>query len=1178
MSKKWTENQKKAVEARGMQVLVSAAAGSGKTTVLTERVKNILSDSDNPCSVSEILVVTFTRAAATEMRDRIYDSLKESCSVDSGNSDYLRRQMMLLPTADICTIDSFCSKIVRENFSLAGVGVDFRLLDEKDTNELMNESLEYVINELYEENDEAFRSLTSMFLSERDDKLLGEVIETLYNYSRSYPSPDAWLNNLADSFKSEKEPNDTIWADTIYKFLGMFADFHYKRLMRCVSLMEESGGFSSEYLRRFNATAERVELLNNCVKARAWDALVGVIREGLVVKVPARNSKVDEDLKKLTQDVFQEFEDDVASLEKRALPTTEEHRDDAEKLYPIVKKLCDAVNRLSVVLSESKKELNSYSFDDILHKCINLLINFDNEGNWSLTPLGAELRSKYKEILIDEYQDTNEAQNIIFEALSADCTNLYCVGDVKQSIYRFRLASPELFMNLRRSLADYDGEKHPSQITLDKNFRSRKGIDEAVNYVFKALMSPEIGEIDYNEREELSFGADYYPEKTTADTEMILVDAQSMKAAEATEAEAKVVADYIKRVLDSKVSITTKQGERTVRASDICVLLRSVKNKVKVYTDALEKIGVNSSAVLDGDISESKEIRLLGAFIKAINNPLDDISLIAIMLSPVFGFTSDEISSIRMIERRSELFPCVEKYAENNEKACNFLKKLSLYRNAAASLPMDEFVKFLVEDTGITDIFISMSDGESRKANIRGFIKFSEDFINSGRNGLNAFVRYYDNAVVNGSLRSYGASCGIDGVQFMSIHKSKGLEFPYVIIADCSKGFNKQDSYKSLLLSRETGIGLKIRDDELFTRYHTISSAATEKSVLFGGASEELRVLYVAMTRAKEHLAFVCTVTGKSTAKRVRLNNTLSFDSKGKLHPYAVYRASSMSEWLLSTFAKHKDCGILRDQTGYVTSQFNGDSFSMDTTYSDCADNFCDFCEEGKQAEEAAAVDFAMLEKLREKTMYEYPYDCSGILAKVAASTTEHQKTQRAYFATDKPAFMNKTFTGASRGTAIHKFLELCDFKSANENPEKEIERLKTAGILSDKEIEVLDGDSVRKFFDNSVGKRLLNAQQVYKEYEFAFFKKAGEIYDNLTSQMAEENIVVQGKFDCAFIENGEAVLIDYKTDNITDEKAFVEMYAPQLEIYTEALKECEGISVKERYIYSFKLNKFIRI
>lgn len=1177
MSKKWTENQLKAVEARGMQVLVSAAAGSGKTTVLTERVKNILSDVDNPCSVSEILVVTFTRAAATEMRDRIYDALRENCSLNDGSADYLHRQMTLLPTADICTIDSFCAKIVRENFSMADVGVDFRILDEKDSVQLMNEGLEMVINELYEENDDAFNKLTTMFLSERDDKQLGEIISTLYNYSRSYPSPTNWLDNLAESFSSDKTPNDTVWADTIYKFLGMFCDFHYKRLMRCVSLMEDSGGFSPEYLRRFNATAERIFALKDMVEDKNWDGMVNVIREGLIVKVAARNSKVDEVLKKLTQEVYQELEDEVASLEKRTLPTTEEHKADANILYPIIKKLCDAVNRLGLVLASTKKELNSYSFDDILHKCIKLLINYDNDGKWHLTPIGEELRAKYKEILIDEYQDTNEAQNIIFEALSRDCTNLYCVGDVKQSIYRFRLASPELFMNLRRGLADYDGSNKPSQITLDRNFRSRKGIDEAVNYVFRALMSNQIGEIDYNEREELTFGADYYPEKDTSDTELIYVNANGFKAAEATEAEAKVVANYIKRVLDSGVKITTRQGERSVRASDICVLLRSVKNKVKVYTEALEELGINSSAVIDGDISDSKEIRLLGALVKTVNNPLEDISLIAVMLSPIFGFTPDEVSQIRMLDRRAELYPCVEKYAQSNKKAEAFLKKLSLYRNAASSLPIDEFVKFLVDDTGITDIFLSMPDGESRKANIRGFIRFSEDFINSGRNGLNAFVRYYDNAVANGSLHSYGAVGSVDGVQFMSIHKSKGLEFPYVIIADCSKGFNKQDSYKSLLLSRETGIGLKIRDDDRFTKYHTVSSAATEKSVLFGSASEELRVLYVAMTRAKEHLAFVCTVSGKSVAKKVRLNNTLSFDAQGRLHPYAVYRASSMSEWLLSAFAKHKDCSELRDMVEYATVEFNGDSFGVDTTYTDVNDDLS-VDETAEEITEAAAVDCQLLDEIREKTAYKYPYDYAGILAKVAASSTEHKRTQRSYFASEKPNFMNKTFIGASRGTAIHKFLELCDFKSASVNPDGEIERLQNAGILSEKEVAVLDTDSINKFFNNSVGERLLKSDSVYKEYEFAFLKKAGELYDNLLSEAADESIVVQGKLDCAFIENGEAVLIDYKTDNITDESVFVETYGPQLEIYTEALMQCEGVSVKEKYIYSFKLNKFIKI
>ena len=1173
MSREWTINQEKAIQARGMQVLVSAAAGSGKTSVLTERVKNILSDTENPCSVSELLVVTFTRAAATEMRDRISDALKEAVSIDEENADYLRRQILLLPTADICTIDSFCSKIVRENFSLAGVGVDYKLLDEKDSAQMMEECLSGVIDELYAEDDEAFRALTTMFLSERDDKLLGEVILTLYNYSRSYPSPGLWLRQLAESFDSNKTPNETIWADVVYKYLALFSDFHYSRLMRCVALMEEAGNFSPDYLRRFTATAENVHIFKTYIENKDWDGMVQAIRNGLPVKVPARNSKVDEALKKLTQEVFTEFEDDVKNLEKHTLPTIAEHKEDSEKLYPIVNKLCDAVEKLTRTLDETKKENNTYSFDDILHKCIDLLVEFQGD-RWTLKPVAKALRSKYKEILIDEYQDTNEAQNMIFEALSHDCENLYCVGDVKQSIYRFRLASPDLFMNLRRNLGEYDGEKHPSQITLDKNFRSRKGIDDAVNFVFKKLMSTDVGEIDYDEREELSFGATYYPEKTGNDTQIICVYGEGLKAAEATALEAEVVAEYIEKLLESKVKISAKGGERPLCSSDICVLLRSVKNKAQVYTAALKNRGIPSSALLEGDIGESKEIMFLASLVKVINNPLIDIPLIAVLMSPVFGFTADELAEIRMIDRKSELFVCLEKYAKESPKAEKFIEKFNLYRNASSSLPVDEFIRFIVNDTAVGDIYSAAGEGEIRRCNIRGFLKFAEDFSLNGRTGLGAFVRYLDNAIKNGSLKSYGVSSG-EGVQFMSIHKSKGLEFPYVIVADCSKGFNKQDSHKSMTLARETGIGLRIRDDELFTRYHTVSSAATEKAILFGGASEELRVLYVAMTRAKEHLTFICTVTGKSLGKRVRMNNILSTDKNGRLHPYAVYRANSMSEWLLSSFASHKDCKNIRDICAFECADFTGFDFGVDDV---CFSEPLLESTEENIPEAIAQVDLELLKEIEDRAAFKYEYDCSGLLAKVTASSTEHNKTQRAFFAKSKPHFLDGAFTGADRGNAIHKFFELCDFKAASTDPIKEKDRLCSTGLMTEKELEVLSTDSVENFFNSDVGRRLVNSSEIFKEYEFAFLKKAGDVNKDIPDNIKDEKIVVQGKLDCAFIENGEAVLIDYKSDNITDENVYRTLYAPQLEVYAEALKECTGYKVKEKYLYSFKLQKFIAL
>ncbi len=1174
MKSKWTLSQQKAIDARGMQVLVSAAAGSGKTSVLTERVKNILSDTENPCSVNEILVVTFTRAAATEMRDRIYGALKETIDIRDNRTDYLRRQMTMLPTADICTIDSFCAKVVKENFAKADVGVDFRVLDDKDIDELTKESLDIVINDLYEENDESFKALTSMFVNERNDNILADVIKTLYKYSRSYPSPFSWLDYICDSFDSVKTPVDTIWSDVIFKYVGMFTDFHYSRLMRCVALMEESGGFSPDYFLRFNSSSEKLGFLRDAVNDCNWDGMVQIIREGLVVKPYARNSKVDERLKELTKNAFDEFEKDVASLNKLSLPLSNEHKSDSFILYPIVKKLCDSVKKLTNILDALKKEKNAYGFDDILHKCIDLLVDF-GENEWTKTPLAESLTNRYKEILIDEYQDTNEAQNIIFQALSRDSKNLYVVGDVKQSIYGFRLASPEIFMGLRRNLPEYDGGLHPSQITLDCNFRSRKGIDEAVNYIFSTLMSNSVGEITYDEKETLKFGAEWYNDKATPDTEILCIDCCDMKSGEVVVSEARILADYVKSVIDSGVTVTTKEGVRPIVASDICILLRSMKNKADYYLDALNKKGIPASAITDGDTSESKEIRILISLMKVINNPLVDIPLIAVMLSPLFGFTPDELAEIRMINSKTELYTCLTKYAQSNRKARDFINKLQLYRNVAVSYPVNEFVKFVIDDTLFVDIYSAANGGELRRDNIRGFQKFADDFSNNGRSGLNSFIRYIDNALESGNLKALNTSADSDGVKLMSIHKSKGLEFPYVIIADCSKGFNKRDSYNALTLARDTGIGLKIRDDEKFTKYHSISSAATEKAILFSGASEELRVLYVAMTRAKEHLTFVCSMSGKQLAKRVKMNNILSRNDKGEIHPYAVFKANSYAEWILSCFAKHKDCNIVRDLCDFDIASFDGYSFSVDCSYKE---DSVELMLQEPEIVEDAPVDYDLLEKIKVKLSSDYKYRCDGILAKRTASSTEKKQTSKKYFASAKPSFMNDFFTGADRGNAIHKFFELCDFKSAFENVEIEKQRLQNLGFLTEKEYDVIDNNAVDSFFNSDIGIRLLKSDEVYKEYEFSFLKKAGELYENIQTNVYDEDIVVQGKLDCAFIENGKAILIDYKSDSIDDIDSFVSQYKPQIDIYSEALSQCIGCDVVERYLYSFNLRKFIAL
>ena len=1169
--REWTENQKKAIDARGMQVLVSAAAGSGKTAVLTERVNNILCDVNNPCSVSEILVVTFTRAAATEMRERIYKSLSETCEKNKDNSDYLRKQMTLLPTADICTIDSFCSKIVRENFHLANVGADFTFLDEKDDTQLMNEITDAVINELYEDNNSKFRELTSMFLSERDDSLLCEIVKKLYNYSRAYPSPFKWLDEVAKKFSPEKTPDESGLTSIIYKYIYMFSDYHISRLNKCISIMEESGGFSTDYFKRFNLTIENLSNLKLFSEKKDWDALVETINNGIVVKPYARNLKVDEIVKKTTQEVFEDVEADVKALLKHTLPLTSEHKEDTVKLYPLIKILCDCVKRVTTLADERKKELNAYNFDDILHKCIDLLIIPDTGDK---TQLAYELSSKYKEILIDEYQDTNEAQDKIFETISKNKQNLYVVGDVKQSIYRFRLASPELFMSLKNSLTDFNGEIKPSQIILEKNFRSRKGVTEAVNYIFKRIMSNDVGEINYDTREYLHFGASYFNEKSTPDIELICVD-QNYSDEEEYVTEPNAIAQYIKRVFNSGVEVNDNGNLRKINYGDFSILLRSMK-KAHLYAEELKNAGIPVSYGLDGNASAYKEIQFLISLFKVISNPLMDVPLTAVLFSPVFGFSPDDLSEIRLIDRKADLYKCLVKSAENSMKARFFLKKLELYRNISTVYSIDEFVKFIVRDTAVSDIYYVSGEGERRIANINGLIKLSEDYTSTGRTGLSGFIRYLDNAVENDGLKSVdGGFSNKNSVKIMSIHKSKGLEFPYVIIGECSKGFNRRDSYDSLTIARETGIGLKIRDDNLFTSYHTLSSVATEKAILFGDISEELRVLYVAMTRAKEHLAFVTDISSKALKKRVKLNAMLSTDKDGDLHPYAVFKASSYSEWILSCLASHRDCAVIRDACSLSPEAFKNDiSFGIDTSYITSKSDYTNY----ETSEEKAEIDFELLEKIRKNINYEYPYEFSGVLAKRTASSTEDNKSQKSYHFNAKPSFLSCALSGAERGTAIHKFLELCDFRNAAEGLDNEILSLLNTGRLSKQEVDVIDKNAIKSFLESEIGKRLINSEKIYKEYEFSVLKAASDLYNNLPEYAADEQIVVQGKLDCAFLEDGEIVLLDYKTDNIVNEALFVDLYKNQLRIYKDAFEECTDLKVKEMYIYSFKLKKFILI
>ncbi len=1171
----WTDEQLRAIEVRGAKTLVAAAAGSGKTAVLTERVKNILCDSNNPCLASELLVVTFTRAAAGEMRDRIEKALKKE--LKETGSEHIKRQLKLLPTADICTIDSFCSKTVRENFHLAGVCSNFSVLDEADENELLKLHAEQLIEELYAENDESFLSLARLFLSERDDSMLSEIILSLYKFSRAYPSPFLWLEKIAEEFNPEKPAAETVWAQQVLRHTDELFSYHMSQLEKAIALANQNG-VKDSYIDKLVLTQKTATGLIGCARAGDWDGFLKLVYSAEFSKT-SLTGKFSERLKNFIKGAFDDCKKDVLGLREKQLPNSDEHKKDCEKLYPVVKKLVFAVKNLTERVNAQKKLLNKYSFDDICHMCIDMLVTPEGDS-FKRTPLAEALSEKYKEVLIDEYQDTNAAQDMIFKAVSRSEENLYCVGDVKQSIYGFRLASPELFISLKKELSEYNGEKKPSRIALNANFRSRKEITSVVNFVFSRIMSESVGEIEYDSSEKLNFGANYYPETDSPSAELVLIDAKKLNAAAAVKYEAERVALYIKESVlrGDKVYDRDLNEMRPCRYDDFCILLRSAKSKAEIYSNALESVGIPAFSENDAPVQNAKEATVLISLLKVVNNPLLDIPLASVLMSPLFGFTPDEMSEIRLCDRNGDLYFCLLEYAKKSEKASSFIKKLELYGNIAATYPIDEFVKFVVDDTAIKDIYLSLPDGAQRVSSVNGVLGAAARFTDNKRIGLSAFTRYLDTLVENNALKRTAASSdGENAVRVMSVHKSKGLEFPIVILADLSKQFNFMDVNGSLVLSKEFGIGIKMRDDESFTSYETLSSAACRLALKRSILSEDLRVLYVAMTRARERLVMFCTTKSASIFKNTsELLVGAQHGFEKAIAPIYVLKSTSYAAWLLSCFAFHEDAGLLRELCGeemYVAASSDFRLKIKTCTYTDNSELNGDF------SPILAACDEAFLKKVREQAEYSYPYDeLSGVLAKRTASSLEPSFVKREFFATEVPSFSNASLSGALRGTAVHRFLELCDFSHAYADFEAEKNKLVASKKLTALEAEAVDPEAVRAFLDAPIGQRLLNSDSVFKEYEFSVLRSAGEIYEGLSDNLKDEQIVLEGKLDCAFKEGNTGVVIDYKTDNITDEKRLADMYRRQVEIYKEAFSECEGVTVNEVYLYSFKLKKFIRI
>ena len=1181
MGVKWTTDQQHAIECCKGSVLVSAAAGSGKTTVLVERVIRRLTDEDNPCSAEDLLIVTFTRAATAQMREKIGAAILKRLSEDPTDR-HLRRQYMLLPFAKICTIDSFCNDLVRENFHALGISPDYSLLDNETAVIMKNDVCEAMLERAYEEDsDGSFSGLSDMISSGSSDEDFAKLIIKMYDISTAYPFPDLWLDSLIEEY-SQPDINKSCWGGIIKKYVCDMLDYCVSSSNDMMTAMESdpivADAYGAAVQSDINMYAELREKVN-----RDWDEALEAFNTVKYMGLGRVPKGYESETKNAVMTARKKLKDLLKKVPNIMCVSSGEHSEDVRLMRGPVAKLIELVKQFGREYSAEKDKMNSADFSDILHRALNLLAVSDGRGGYIKTDLARELSSHYVEILVDEYQDINEAQDMIFRAISADENNLFTVGDVKQSIYRFRQAMPEIFLRRRSTTHSFESGKYPLGITLGSNFRSRVGVTSCVNYIFRQLMSTEAGELEYDDSEALNAAAEY-PERDTPDCELHVVTDKGNRA-DTLEAQARYVARYIDRTVREGKTLVTKGGAlRPASYGDFCILLRTAKNVSSVYANALSERGIPVFSPETGGFFEAAEISFILSLLRVLDNPVQDIPLAAVMLSPLFGFSAGELADIRASAKErleaGETEPLYRSVAasadEGDEKAAAFLKKIESLRRLSLTLSAGELVRRVCEETGFDAIVGAMPDGERRRLNIGLLCDYAEKYEAAGNLGLSGFIRFIDKvARTSGDLATAARpSENADIVRIMTVHQSKGLEFPICILADMQHAFNERDNTESVLISSSAGLGMKRRTEDGISVYDTASRRAAVITSERMGRSEEMRVLYVALTRAKENLVMVTSVPNpeKGLAKVA-----VECGIGERANPFAVLRMNNFSDLVLMALMRHPAADELRKLSGIDVPIFlpEKDRFRLKVVVSDSESFMTESANEQKTAAKPVFFD-----EVCERLDYSDPRSAlSSVPAKRAASDGSERGINREYFASSRPAFMSSGgLTPAQRGTATHKFMQFSDYAAARADIESELARLVDGGFLSEDEGKAVNIGAAKRFFMSPLAERIFASDNVMREKKFAALFPAKFFYPELTGEAAEEKIVVQGIADCVFVEDGELVIVDYKTDTGVDAEALLDRYSAQLEIYREALSQALGMPVKETLLYSFFMNSTVKV
>lgn len=1156
-----TAAQRAAINARG-NILVSAAAGSGKTAVLVERVIKMLTDESNPVNADRLLIVTFTNAAAAEMRTRIEKRLDSECRANPDNIGLLR-QRQLLNNAKICTIDSFCIDLVRENFERVGVSPDFKMSDGYSLRPTDEAVLKNVLEGYYEENDPIFLQLLDTVGAEYDDGNFSAFVLKIYDYSRQLAFPKEWFAALPEAYKNGFGADNEWYKYAVESAAKTAADMQ-ALIAEAADICLEDEKTAEKYLPDITESAKRTAALANACNKGDWDEIYNSLNAFSLSPLPRANGLAGAPQAAAAKLAYKYLEKDIERLQKLFYADSAFISAQLNSLYPVVRLLSEILTEFDERLFAEYSERGTFTFHNTEHMALRLLCEAEKAPD-------DELLKLYDEVMVDEYQDTNDLQDTLFHILSHHGERLFAVGDVKQSIYGFRGADPSNFLRKKNAALPYDkaGESEPKKIILGSNFRCRAEVCRYINFFFEHMMTENTGSIAYNEEERL-IPAAKYPETDEPPAELDIISAKG-SAEERLIAEARHIAEYIKSAVNGKPMIRADEKNlRPAKFSDFTILLRSPKYKAGIIAKELRKHGVPANFSAES-FAETTEISVFLALLKVIDNPESDIELLCVLLSPIFGFTPEETANLRINRRRGSLYSALVFAAENGDvHAKNTLDTLQKYRLLSVTLPLSKLIMRLLGSTDYLNTVSAGKEGIRRRNNLLLLASYAAQYEADTGSGIGGFVRFILKQSESG-IKSAAAGSAGDTVNIMSIHASKGLQFPVCIVADTTAAFNDGDAREDTLFSAEHGIGFRYFDEAAKTRFTTICREVIIDKQRKTAKEEELRLLYVAMTRTQDKLMLISSVSDaeKEIAEEISAL-TLCGGQPDKLFP----RFKSYAKWLLVSALLHPDGRELRG---------NGTNIIPDTTESRLFLRVIypepENAEEKTDEKEKYAPDNDLTEKIRESISFEYPYaPLLQVEAKSSVSALANKAESDKFAFSARPAFMSKGgITAAERGTATHRVMEFIDFNKSDEL-DAELERLYEWQYLSEREYNAVPRDKIKAFFESDIFARIKKSPLVKREMRFLTELPANKLLASPDKAFENENIIVQGAVDLCFEEDGGIVVLDFKTDHAENGEALRAAYGGQLAIYALACEKIFEKPVKQTVIYSFALSKEINV